>query len=291
MDLPVTSGAALVALVAAALFALIVQSWRVAGDRQSGRPAFAGVIMNEAAQRVGDRWQQLRRDAAAWLATFVVFAFAFAIAAALQQEPLLYELATWQQLLVLLGAGLALGAGVYRFVRLLALRHRLRLKKDAGKVTGHALQRLNANLNRAFHDVPCSAGIIDHVVAGLHGIYAIHVIARPPGKDNRVRLKDDAVHFASRHGPVAIGAFLAAAERLARDCSKTVGHEVHVRCVISVPGWEISAQSNPDVLLVNERNLAMLSGWRDQRDYLMNEDVDAVQQLLGARSTRFDARR
>jgi hypothetical protein len=31
----------------------------------------------------------------------------------------------------------------------------------------------------------------------------------------------------------------------------------------------------------------MLSGWKDQADYLMNEDVEAIQKLLTQRCTRF----
>jgi hypothetical protein len=39
-------------------------------------------------------------------------------------------------------------------------------------------------------------------------------------------------------------------------------------------------------LLVNERTIPMLRGWRDQSDYLMNEDVDALQKELTARCRR-----
>ena len=57
--------------------------------------------------------------------------------------------------------------------------------------------------------------------------------------------------------------------------------------MITVPGWEIDSQNSDEYLIVNERNLAMLSGWKEQKDYLMNEDVDSIQKMLTERCTRF----
>jgi hypothetical protein len=65
-----------------------------------------------------------------------------------------------------------------------------------------------------------------------------------------------------------------------------LGHKVRVRSVIAAPGWEIGVQTNENHLLVNERNISMLRGWKDQSDYLMNEDVDALQKELTARCRR-----
>ena len=44
-------------------------------------------------------------------------------------------------------------------------------------------------------------------------------------------------------------------------------------------------QSSEEHLVVNERSLPMLRGWKDQDDYLMNEDVDALHALLTTRCT------
>jgi hypothetical protein len=65
-----------------------------------------------------------------------------------------------------------------------------------------------------------------------------------------------------------------------------LGHKVRVRSVLAVPGWDIGEQSSDKHLLVNERTIPMLRGWRDQSDYLMNEDVDALQKELTARCRR-----
>ena len=75
-------------------------------------------------------------------------------------------------------------------------------------------------------------------------------------------------------------------KQLALEFRKVLNKEVHVRCVVAVPGWEIESQASENHLIVNERNLAMLRGWKDQNDYLMNEEVEKLQELLTERCTR-----
>jgi len=153
--------------------------------------------------------------------------------------------------------------------------------------TGHSLQKLTANQNRVFHFVPCGSQVIDNVIVGLQGIYAVSVIAKMPGKDNRVRLRGDTLTFAPGKEALSVTRSGAKSVRLAKELGELVGHEVRVRSVIAVPGWEIDSQVSDDYLVVNERNLSMLSGWKDQNDYLLNEDVASIQNMLTQRCTRF----
>jgi hypothetical protein len=69
---------------------------------------------------------------------------------------------------------------------------------------------------------------------------------------------------------------------LEREFRRLLDHRVRVRSVIAVPGWEVHEQSSDEHLLVNDRSLPMLRGWKDQADYLMNEDVDALHEMLTA---------
>jgi hypothetical protein len=57
-------------------------------------------------------------------------------------------------------------------------------------------------------------------------------------------------------------------------------NSVRVRSVIAVPGWDVQNQNGDGHLVVNERTLPMLRGWKDEADYLMNEDVDALHKHL-----------
>ena len=94
------------------------------------------------------------------------------------------------------------------------------------------------------------------------------------------------VAFADSDATVAVVDVTASAERLEKEICKLLGHKIRVRSVIAVPGWNIGEQASERHLLVNERTIAMLRGWKDQSDYLMNEDVDALQKELTARCQR-----
>ncbi|MEX0706546.1 MAG: hypothetical protein WD078_01180 [Woeseia sp.] len=283
MHLPAISSAIAVALAAALAFACVAAGYRVLVRRFGTRLFFDGIILTEAAHRLRVSRAALGRRQASYFAAALVFGLVLGIFWLLQPDPLLAPLPRWVHIAVVTAACLVGIAALYQLGAIARRRSRLRHRRDASMIVGHSLQKLCGNMNRVFHDVPCSAGIVDHVVAGLHGIYAIKVLSRRPGKDSRIRLQDDSIVFASRHEPVPIGSFKSIAARLGRECSKAVKHDVHVRCVIAVPGWEVTAQSGNDILVVNERNISMIGGWKDQRDFLMNEDIEVVHELLTAR--------
>ena len=67
---------------------------------------------------------------------------------------------------------------------------------------------------------------------------------------------------------------------LEREFRRLLDHRVRVRSVIAVPGWQVHEQTSEEHLVVNERSLPMLRGWKDEADYLMNEDVDALRKML-----------
>ena len=173
-----------------------------------------------------------------------------------------------------------------RFVAILLARRRTEFVRDATIAAGHGLQKLTANSNRVFHDVRCGAGVIDNVIVGLHGVYAVHVVARRAGKNNRVSLEGDVLSFVSGKHCRSLEEFSQRTKQLAQEFRKILNKEVHVRCVVAVPGWEIESQASENHLIVNERNLAMLRGWKDQNDYLMNEEVEKLQKLMTKRCTR-----
>jgi hypothetical protein len=243
--------------------------------------------MLEAAQRFRDEITRLGRDQSVYLATGLVFAVIFCITYMLPPIELFSGLPWWQLLIVLALLFLAAGYLGYRLWQIIVIRRRLIYVRDANMATGHALQRLTMNSNRVFHDVNCNEGIVDHVIVGLHGIYSVSVIARRPGKDNRARLKGDQLLFAPGSEAISVARSGKKSQQLASELRKVLARDIHIRPVIAVPGWEVDLQDSDEYLLVNERNLPMLTGWKDQKDFLMNEEVDAVQKELTERCTRF----
>ena len=98
-----------------------------------------------------------------------------------------------------------------------------------------------------------------------------------------MQIVNNELHFSTTERTQSIVETAAKTSRLEREFRKLLGHKVRVRSVIAVPGWEIESQTSEEHLVVNERNLSMLTGWKDQSDYLMDEDVDALNADLTAR--------
>jgi hypothetical protein len=285
MSIETLSAAATISLAGAGLFALIARSWHALSRRAAGAGYFADCILSEAAERFRVEHERERRRQVTYLASGLVFLLAFA-ALALMPQRLFDGLALWQLAIVLAAVGIAGAFAVYRAARnAIALRH-LGYLRDANIAIGHGLQKIRGNLTRVFHDVPCGGEVIDDVLVGLHGVYAVYVLARRPGKRNAVRLRGDRLAFAPGRHVVSVAPYVARSERLSAQLAKVLKHPVRVRTVIAVPGWEIEEQAGHDCLMVNEQNLVMIRGWKDRQDYLLNEDVEALHELLAGRCVR-----
>ncbi len=287
MSLAALSGATTIAFASTIVFLLIVKSWHVLAQSVGVKTRFPNSIMLEAAQRFRDELERLGREQSLFLIAALVFSVIFAINYLLSPLAMFEDLPQWQLLLVLVLFAAAALYTAYRLINIVITMRRLVFIRDANMATGHALQKLTANQNRVFHEVRCGAGIIDNVVVGRHGIYTISVIARKPGKINTVSLHGDKLTFAPGDVSLSVARSGEKSGQLAKEIGKLLKHNVRVRSVVVVPGWEVDSQTSEAYLIVNERNLAMLSGWKDQNDYLMNEDVDLVQKMLTRRCTRF----
>lgn len=286
MNLEAISVAASIALVSTFVFLLVAKSWHAITQSMGGAGSFRDSIMLEAAQRFRDEMDRLTRRLHVYLTCALVFAVIFSVSYLLRPEEVFNNLPSWQLMTILVVLGSVSLYAAFRFFAVILARRRTEFIRDATIAAGHGLQKLTANRSRVFHDVACGAGVIDNVIVGLHGVYAVHVIARRAGKDNRVRLDGETLSFAPRNDSLSLAEFGQRTMQLAREFRKILKHEVNVRCVVAVPGWEIESQASADYLIVNERNLAMLRGWKDENDYLMNEEVEKLQKLLTNRCTR-----
>ena len=282
MDIESFSGAATVAAASTIVFVLVTKSWQIIARSVNSGPTFADSTMREAAQRFRDKFDRLSVTQATYLSAGLVFIVLFIAAHILQAERLYAGYPDWQLYLFLgvlsIGAVLAL----IKLVQTITERHQVRLLRDANIAVGHQLQRVATGFGRVYHDVETSAGIIDHVIVGQNGAYAVSVFARRPAKNGHVELDNNTLVYqpsGKEQTSVGIAKRTAALER---DFRRLLDHRVRVRSVIAVPGWEVQEQSSEEHLLVNDRNLPMLRGWKDQADYLMNEDVDALHQMLTA---------
>lgn len=285
MSIESLSAAATLSLAGAGLFALIARSWQALGRRTARGGHFADCILSEAAERFRAEHERERCRLSIRLGSGLVFLLGFG-ALALVPPDLFDGLARWQLAILLAALGIAGGFAAYRATRNAVALRRLAYLRDANIAIGHGLQKIRGNLNRVFHDVPSGHDVIDNVVIGLHGVYAVYVLARRPGKRNAVRLRGDRLAFAPGRHVVSVGPYVARSERLSAQLGKVLKHKVRVRTVVAVPGWQIEEQSGEDCLLVNEQNLVMIRGWKERQDYLLNEDVEVLHDLLAGRCLR-----
>jgi len=286
MTLQTISNAAALALASTFLVLLFVKSFRIISQPFAPSRSFSHSIMVEAAQRIRDELDKLRGKQALYAMLGMIFVASFATAVLGDSKAPLGTLKSWQAAVVLLIVALSIGYCLVCLARSVVQHRKLAFIRDASIATGHSLQTLTSNRNRVFHDVPCPLGTIDNVVVGLHGVYLVDVVARRPGRDNRVRLVGEKVTFAPGKESVDITVSANKAKLLAKALGKVVGHPVRVRPVIAVPGWEVESQASNRFLLVNERSVGMLRGWRNESDFLMNEDVEAIHAHLAAVGTQ-----
>lgn len=164
--------------------------------------------------------------------------------------------------------------------RWLVLRHAAR----AQAALGAALLRLNLQNHRVFHDVPLGDLVLDHVVMGSRGVFAIKLVARRlPKESNVVRINGRSIEFQDGH---ALLDTIALAERGARALAdlpvKGLSHRLHALPVVAIPGWEIApAQGQAgETFLINEKTAPLLLRASKPADYLMEADIGPLQEHL-----------
>ncbi len=282
MNLEAISGAATVALTSTIVFMIIAKSWNAISRTISSTPSFSDRIMHEAAQRFRDELERLTSSQSTYLSGVLVFVMLFIAAYILRAQELFIGYPVWQLYLQLGFLCLVTGYATFRLVNTVIAKRQVKFVRDANIAIGHQLQQITTNGTRVFHDVATTAGVIDHVVVGQNGLYAVNVVAHRSSKQGHVRMNGNVLQFSNSKIEYPIVDIAAKTTRLARDFRKIVGHTVRVRSVIALPGWKIGEQLNDEHLLVCQNTLSMFYGWKDESDCLMNEDVHALQKDLTA---------
>jgi hypothetical protein len=286
MDIQVISAAATIAIACAIVFLVAARSWQLFSSTFSTHASFSDSIMSEAAQHLRDELSDLSRKQSTYMGAGLVFVVMYSVGAAFNGPKLFEGYPEWQlyALLTLLAAAAAFAA--WHLLRTIFAWRQVRYMRDASIAIGHELQRVAASHGLTYHDVPTAFGMIDHVLIGPGGIYAVNVVARRHARSGVATLKAGSVEFSSAKKAMDIKAQATATQRLEKELSKQVGRPLRVRSVIATPGWNIERQQDPNHLLVNERTLTMIRGWKDHADHLMDDEVEHLQTYLTERCKR-----
>lgn len=289
MNIQALSGAATVALTTTIVFLLIAKTWSAFSRAVGSGPSFGDSIMHEAAQRFREEFERLSTSQSIYLGAALVFAMLFAAAYQLQAQRLFHGYPVWQLYLQLGFLALTLSFALFEIGKTIRARSHVRYLRDANVAVGHQLQRFASGTTRVYHDVATDHDIVDHVVVGPSGVYAINVVARKSRKPGSAHLDGNTLFFSDSEAELPITDIAEKTTRLEKEFRELLGRRVRVRSVIATPGWEIGEQASELHLLVNEGNIAMLRGWRDNTDHLMNEDVEALQNALTTRCRKVPA--
>jgi len=253
IDFATIISAATVAFAVSALILLLSNLWASFSSRFKFRKGFRGRILFEAGEEL--RRQVRRRDALCYrhIIAMLVFSVCFLTILVLGRRDWWAELPVgiW----MVLGAALV-GAMVYylrEFLLMVRSRARLAYLRDANIALGHGLLHSTVKGNRVFHSIPVGGDIVDNVVIGANGVYAVNVIVPPKHSAKTVQLKKDKLFFEPGNDSVSLVEHHNKIKSLARELTPVVGHPVKVLSVIGVPGCQVITTGSDKHLVVNER--------------------------------------
>ena len=277
--------ALLIALVGSLVFLGAGRAWMAVGAKLQRRNPFAEYILREAGHRVRQNLQDLDKRYYLFLSSLPVYGLLLVVAFALQSEPLPYDVQEWvwpALSALVIAVSLVLP---FQVVKLKRSRSRLAFRRTANIAVGHALQRIASRGYNIYHDVRVGKHVIDNVVIGAKGAYAVNVfvLGNHRARNGTARLDDSNLVFGKARTSAPIGISVNRVSGLSKELSKVIGHPIRVRSVIAVPGWNVAATDSDNHLLVNEKNVVMLTGWTDPDTYLMDDDVGQIHDYLAAR--------
>jgi hypothetical protein len=248
-------------------------------------------LLNGPGQRQADTLRDTRTQLLQYKAAGLVFGLVFTLLWLLGGRHI-NPLPEWQAIAVsCLVIGL-LAAGLGKTLWLLQAARRLRFARDARRLAADRLRDVCGDRCTVFHDVPASdvpGDVIDHVLIGVQGLYAVQLIDRPPRGEASATVEDGCIRFGNAKDTVELATLSERVRRLQHQLSKQLGRMITLRSVVALPGWAIQGNADGAQLVVSHRNIAMLRGWRDAREFLMDEDAEALQQWCAAHCRRHPA--
>ena len=245
-----------------------------AGSAGMRRPAGAYV-----ARELAGTSRRLRRHATA----VVIFLASFALLAMLGRRDLTPALASWvPSVMAALVAAVALFSAI-KGLALLRYHRRLRRLLDADLQVAERLEEVQRRGHRVFHAIPVGPHVIDHVVVGTIGVFAVQVVLPGHADARSVSMTRGTLLFGPGQGEFRVQPTVEAFARLARQLGPLVGHPVKIVPVMVAPGCKVSTWDDDRYLVTNEQNCVSLVGWKDPAAYLMDEEVHRISEWLSER--------
>jgi len=222
--------------------------------------------------------RRLRRHAIAVL----LFGACFGVLAALGRDDL-PALPSWgPPVIALLLAAIGAFAAA-KGIALLRYLSRLRKLFEASQRVAQRLEEVQRRGHRVFHSVPVGNRIVDHVIVGATGVFAVQLVVPASAGASTVSMARGSLHFGPAHGTFSLQPAVEAFARLAKELGQAVGHPVRVVPMLIVTCGRVESRDDDRYLLTNEQNCVTLVGWKDPAAYLMEDEISRICDWLSVR--------
>lgn len=157
---------------------------------------------------------------------------------------------------------------IYKLVKALNLRRKIRLGYDGEMMVG---QQLNLLINfRAYHDFQAEGFNIDHILVGYSGVFAVETKTR--SKPVRGRKQADAkivydgekLRFPGWSESESLQQAADQAEYLSKWIYNETGERVYVGPVLVFPGWFVERTAPPKIHVINDKQVRWIKGRSDR---------------------------
>jgi hypothetical protein len=183
-------------------------------------------------------------------------------------------------ILILICLLVPLGFGALKILQL--ARYRLRLTRLLDMHTQMAQRLVEVQLrgNRVYPSVRVHDGLIDNVVVGNNGVYAVQLFGPPPGAE-AVKFERGALVFQPCGTRIDLHSCNKVIRGLASVLTEQIGSQVNVLPVIALPDCRIVPSENGGPLLVSLQACASFVSWQDENFFLHDDDVVKLSGWLG----------
>ncbi len=178
---------------------------------------------------------------------------------------------------------LLLAIFLFKIIKAMNYRNKLRLGYEGELVTAQELTRLMPEGNHVFHDFPAGKFNIDHVVVGPAGVFAVETKTRSKHvsgnnqKDAKAIYTGNAIAFPNFSDTKYLDQAKRQAKWLSNWLKSSIGESVQVIPVVSLPGWFVERQTPYDgMFVVNPRQFKSVIKSKTSR----NIDEKKIQQIL-----------
>jgi hypothetical protein len=273
---------ALIALAVAAAYLgaiwLIMVAVRLIVRFRGSRPTSCrpGEMVHQALKVSGRLWDHYRTAALLFGVSFLLLVN-FGRYGWLGQKPIFVNI------LILVCLLVPLGYGALKMLQL--ARYRLRLTRLLDMHTQMAQRLVEVQLrgNRVYPSVRVHDGVIDNVVVGNNGVYAVQLFAPPPGAE-AVKFERGALIFQPCGTRIDLHSYNKAIRGLASVLTEQIGSQIPVLPVITLPDCRIVPSEDTGPLLVSLQACASFVSWQKESFFLHDDDIAKLSGWLGKRA-------